>query len=465
MPTNYLLKEQRDKRGWSQKEVADLIKAGEASYCRWESQGVLPQSHYRRALSRLFEKTIEELGLLPSISRQSSVILKDAGLDGKEIGEAVNANPFLQLCSIMSEESHEHRSKRYAILMEELEMNFDFASTRRKVLGDAVTALALLPFSPPLSLSLESIHMLPASKHALFLQEVGAALVACEDLSHVQKNYSLVFQTCSQYLVGLKGIMQHSTTQRAYAQELAARCAILKTNVGWHCVGNAGTISLAKEAVEIAKNSGHVELHLSALSKLSWSYLYQGEEALALSTAEAAANLLQRSNGPISICIYGGTWSTLSVMQAYNLLDPDFAMKKVGERGSPGNMSHCGMIFSEPRVLLERGIAQCASGQTGMAMQTYSQIIDPKSLMAIPAFQGSEGSGLTTILYMAEASLTGDARDMDESIRYWEYVAQHQQMSKHRKSKATSLYKAMRLAFPGEKRVSRLADLLKEKSQ
>src|SRR5579859_3760172 len=74
MEPNILLKVERDKRGWTQKEVADQIKAGEASYHRWESQGGTPMPYYRQELARLFGKTIEELGLLPRQRSRSSPI-------------------------------------------------------------------------------------------------------------------------------------------------------------------------------------------------------------------------------------------------------------------------------------------------------------------------------------------------------------------------------------------------------
>ena len=51
MAENNLLKTERDKRGWSQTEVADKIKCGAASYHRWEAQGVFPSPYYRRKLS------------------------------------------------------------------------------------------------------------------------------------------------------------------------------------------------------------------------------------------------------------------------------------------------------------------------------------------------------------------------------------------------------------------------------
>src|SRR5579859_3078479 len=123
MAPNILLKMERDKRGWSQKEVADEIKASEASYHRWESQGVTPTPFYRRELSRLFGKSIEELGLLPSQRSQSSAILsQESDLDGEQIRNTLNINLFLQLCSIMSEPDHECRCEKYAVIIEEFEL-------------------------------------------------------------------------------------------------------------------------------------------------------------------------------------------------------------------------------------------------------------------------------------------------------------------------------------------------------
>src|SRR5579859_7625532 len=97
MEPNILLKMERDKRGWTQKEVADQIKAGEASYHRWESQGVLPTSYYRQELSCLFGKTIEELGLLPSQRSRSSptddLAPKSAMPSGAEAADKLGFTP------------------------------------------------------------------------------------------------------------------------------------------------------------------------------------------------------------------------------------------------------------------------------------------------------------------------------------------------------------------------------------
>ena len=65
---------------------------------------------------------------------------------------------------------------------------------------------------------------------------------------------------------------------------------------------------------------------------------------------------------------------------------------------------------------------------------------------------------------MAEASLVGDVRDMGEAIRYWECVHNAGKSHKHGESRISAIYRAMRLAFPGEDRISKLSQQIREKS-
>jgi transcriptional regulator with XRE-family HTH domain len=63
---NTLLREAREHRGFSHQEVADAIGLPDAhTVGRWERGEHFPRSHYRRKLCELFEKPLEELGLIP----------------------------------------------------------------------------------------------------------------------------------------------------------------------------------------------------------------------------------------------------------------------------------------------------------------------------------------------------------------------------------------------------------------
>lgn len=63
---NLLLRKAREARGWTQQEVADFIGAPYPfMVSRWENSVTSPNLLYRQKLAELFEKTPEELGLLP----------------------------------------------------------------------------------------------------------------------------------------------------------------------------------------------------------------------------------------------------------------------------------------------------------------------------------------------------------------------------------------------------------------
>ena len=77
---NHRLKEEREKRGWTHKDVADLIDLPDAhTVGRWERGVSFPLPHYRQKLCSIFGKSLEELGLLPIKyeEAQSSVFALD----------------------------------------------------------------------------------------------------------------------------------------------------------------------------------------------------------------------------------------------------------------------------------------------------------------------------------------------------------------------------------------------------
>lgn len=62
---NERLKHERERRCWSQSEVAARIKTDAFTVSRWESGITFPSITFRRRLCKLFDKSAEELGLLP----------------------------------------------------------------------------------------------------------------------------------------------------------------------------------------------------------------------------------------------------------------------------------------------------------------------------------------------------------------------------------------------------------------
>lgn len=64
-PPNRLLRQARERRGWTQGLVAEQIGASPLSVIRWEAGKTLPTPYYRQKLSQVFSLSLEELGLLP----------------------------------------------------------------------------------------------------------------------------------------------------------------------------------------------------------------------------------------------------------------------------------------------------------------------------------------------------------------------------------------------------------------
>jgi transcriptional regulator with XRE-family HTH domain len=62
---NQKLRYERDRRGWSQLELADRIGTTPLNVGRWERGVTLPGPHFRQKLCEVFEKSAQELDLVP----------------------------------------------------------------------------------------------------------------------------------------------------------------------------------------------------------------------------------------------------------------------------------------------------------------------------------------------------------------------------------------------------------------
>ena len=69
MQYNTLLKQAREERGWSQKDVAEKIGTDPKTVSRWERRVAYPSPYFRQKLSDLFQKSLRELDLLNSSER------------------------------------------------------------------------------------------------------------------------------------------------------------------------------------------------------------------------------------------------------------------------------------------------------------------------------------------------------------------------------------------------------------
>src|SRR5579884_3431466 len=75
-----ILRRERNRRGWTQEEAAEKIGCeNKKTVVRWEQGKVFPTPYYRRQLAKVYEKSIEELGLVKDNARRTPIPTAKAG--------------------------------------------------------------------------------------------------------------------------------------------------------------------------------------------------------------------------------------------------------------------------------------------------------------------------------------------------------------------------------------------------
>src|SRR5258708_12621008 len=66
------LRQERERRAWTQSDVAERIGTTQINISRWENGITFPGPYYRQRLGELFGKSLQELGLIPESSKEHS---------------------------------------------------------------------------------------------------------------------------------------------------------------------------------------------------------------------------------------------------------------------------------------------------------------------------------------------------------------------------------------------------------
>src|SRR5579859_7124053 len=62
---NSRLRQERERRGWTQSDVAERVRTTRINVGRWENGQTFPSPYYRQKLAELFGKSLQELDLIP----------------------------------------------------------------------------------------------------------------------------------------------------------------------------------------------------------------------------------------------------------------------------------------------------------------------------------------------------------------------------------------------------------------
>ena len=473
----------RERRHFSQAESAERLDVGLVTSQRWEQGKRKPQPQHMRRLCELFDLQLGDQNtpglaetLSPNLKADSFLVPMTGHLVGveptpafpdaeRELYSLLATNMTAHLWSLAFLDHPSNQEKRDAIrqAIEEFDsMNADnknYQITRR----EALWSLATLPMIT-LGLTTPGRAITP-SQYGSAIAHCTASFEPLWEFHHYgdAREATLAFQCSSKYLSLLKAISRDSALYREEALNLATRYALLKTLCGWGCVGITETIPYAKEALTLSKETGDISLQLSAYSKLAWAYAYAKKDRLALSTAQEAEMLFQNyshlpQSQPLHPCVWGGTYSTLALMQAKNGQSPDIALGKA--LGVEPKESYACMTSKRSTLLLEAGWTCCYYGDQEKARKMLEQRVNPDTLA--PRIAQSAMGQVETLNALVFSSLKSKDRDMEKIIHLWRAGMEgaRQLQNEQRFTEARTNYEFMQAIWPDERRIHDLRDHL-----
>jgi transcriptional regulator with XRE-family HTH domain len=463
------LKRARDHMDLKQEQVAERLHVGLSTYQRWEQNKQRPHPEQREALLAFFKQAFRELDIqvfsptavtlpqpshAPSVPKNSVVTFAESDLGTRLL--------FLVTPTYTG---YDDMHRRMEGILKDIGAMNEATKNDQITRRDALTRVVALPIG---ALQLKAPgQIVPSGLYGVALSTCAAGIAGSWELlkSSEAGDLATAFDGVSLYLPVLADIVQYSAHYRKKASELAARCAIVKTILCWHCSDDVAARHCAQQALDYSKEAGDISLQLSASSKLAWAYLYEDvkKHPLALRTALEAKSVLDKAEKrgiPIPPAIHDGIHSTLALMQVMNKQNCDSALGKAGEL-DPGWECPAFMQFTRTDLELEAGMIYLHKGDQGKAMGCFQKIVDPKELILKDAQPHSVSWHGGTIIHMAESVLMGKNRDMDEVIRYWTAAMRGARAlrSEHFFDEALALYHTMEYIWHGERRIEELFPL------
>lgn len=399
--------ESREKRGWTQEQVAEYCNVDVATIRRWEHGEASPQGRNKWKLVEVFGVSSEdELGLgrkttasastsaLSSLTRHSGVarivMMVFSGGDG-----------ILDL----------QRAIRGAL--EGLAM-----ISRR----DALYTLAALPLAAFSTMDIEK----SADE---ILRRCAAGVAACEQLSKGNGvDMREASKTLADYLPPLKAIAKSSSSSRyrSMASTLITQAFIRKAVLATHLTGTKQAVIYAKQAAEYAEASNSAALLISALVWHAWALFSDGQMRGAMEVALQAKHLTEHADG-LSALTCSSVHAVAAKYQALNgHRFKDEALKTLNQArddfDAAGKYNDKAMYLDHSLdvLMLVDGMVHYYSGDATSAYNVFSKVIDPDTLQPKIEFS-SERLRIEAIndLTLASLKLPGPKKDKERSINLW----------------------------------------------
>jgi transcriptional regulator with XRE-family HTH domain len=498
----------------SQAEAAEQVGITRSTLQRWERGESSPQPYHRRNLYQVYGRGFRLLGVkMPfedeleaaethdeTIQEQKTNLTPESSLSNTlvvsptSIVEDTTTTPSMHFSLVIADSFGEcdesrdfiannmtvhlwdlaytnhltYREKQHAI--QQAIKDFDTMNTSNKnyqiTRREALSALAMLP-AITLRMKPGAEVIAQPSQYGTILEHCAASLEACWQLyrSSDASAAKLAFQCTTMYVPVLTTIANDSAQYHKEALYLASQCSLLKTLLGWGCVGTTATIPYAQHAMNLSKTSGDILLQLSACSKMGWAYSAGQRHKQAQEIMQEGESLLQsyqRTKNTPSLPSYaiGSFYSTYALVQAKNGLSPDRALG-IATDSDTGDEHTAFTVFSQSAQWLEAAHTSCAKGDSIQTMAWIEKRIDPETLAARPNVPQSERGRIETINVMTRALLQSKERDMERIISVWMAGMKGAKTLKNeqRYNEAIANFEGMRFIWPDEERIIELFPL------
>lgn len=471
----------------SQDEVAVQLGVSKVTVHRWEKAGDVPQPLHLRNLCGLFGKTAHELGFpelsLEQIENAATTQISTDPHHGAKGGTSV-LTAFRQhyltsrlMAQVWNWPPGDARyQKLQRSILSELEGNAMSNNISRR---DALRFLALVPVDMLGLSQFGAVFKKPFSYDDI-LKHCAAGIVACWKLRK-EKELAFADLSVSAYIPTLQAILRTAAPpQRKAAAELLSQCFLLKAPLAWHLATTNEAISYAQQAEAFSSVADNYLLQITALKAQAAALVYASQWKQALQATEKAKYLLegrdkrdrqkhasvaQPAEEPLPHLAQSYLYAGLAISQAYDGRKEEALLSL--QKAHTTFFAQSGT--ESPPIWIDHSLGNLLlhDGETYLYLGMYEEALD--SFEQIDT-QHARNPGISMSCHieslfeqvMAETSRDDQPRRMDRCIELWTRGIKGAQelQSQQRFDDAQQTFVALRAAWPGEKRVRELRDLL-----
>jgi len=404
----------------------------------------------------------------PGISEDGEENQKDSNLEVRSIMVVVSENlqgfltynlthHLLTIAHTDYSTSHQMTAALRAAIEDAKAMNID-EPTRR----EALRMLASLPMT-----TLGTTSTLLSRHYDEMLRHCTAALEACWHLYRSSDPIGTqhAFGCVCTYVPLLERIAHDSDHCRKAALNLATHYAILQTLLGWNAIGAKESIIYAQKARDLSKETGDILLQLSAYCKLNYTCLLSKNFAgawKAMLEGEYVLKEYQREKNrtPLSSGIIGNFYSSYSIAQVDNGINPDNALG-IASDSEPLLENVAFMEFTQFDQWWEAARACNSKGDPKQAIRWLEKLIDLETFAPRPGVPQSEGGRITAINTLTYSLLQLENRDLEYIIKTWitGIEGAKERRAEERYRKAIANFEIMKVLYPGEQTIMQLVPL------